>query len=233
VISRISGVLVSVSDDACEIAPGAERASDGLTYTVMLPAYMAARLEGKSGTRVTLFTRYVLEGVGQGTSFVPRLMGFGSVDDRALFELLTTVKGLGGRRALRAMAIEPMELARAIAEGDTGALVKLPEIGKKLAESIVHELAGKVPGVLLGEAMVEGKAGGGARNGVLGATASLGVNGVRLKRAGRDAVAALMALGETSAEAERRVSLVVRESPDLDSADGAGANAIVARALGG
>src|SRR5712671_6350629 len=85
-----------------------------------------------------------LEGQGQGTSFVPRVLGFATPREREFFELFTTVKGLGNKRALRALAREPVEIAGAIAEKNTRALQELPEIGKRLAETVIAELTGKV-----------------------------------------------------------------------------------------
>lgn len=98
-----------------------------------------------------LHTIQYLEGVNQGVSFIPRLIGFTSPRDRHFFELLTSVKGLGNKRALRAMAVAPSSIARAIAERDARFLQRLPEIGPKLAELIVHELKNKVDGFIVAD----------------------------------------------------------------------------------
>lgn len=92
------------------------------------------------GQSVQVHTLEYLESQGQGASFVPRVMGFASRPEREFFELLTSVKGLGPKRGLRVMAVEPGVIARAIAERNARLLQTLPEIGPKLAESIVHEL---------------------------------------------------------------------------------------------
>jgi Holliday junction DNA helicase RuvA len=74
----------------------------------------------------------------------PRLIGFLRPEDKRFFELFITVKGIGPKRALRAM-VEPMgQIAAAIESKNTRFLVGLPEIGKRTAEQIVAELAGKV-----------------------------------------------------------------------------------------
>ncbi len=56
---------------------------------------------------ITLTTFQYLESQGQGSSVIPRLVGFQSTAEREFFELFTTVKGIGNRRALRAMAEDP------------------------------------------------------------------------------------------------------------------------------
>ena len=98
---------------------------------------------GGDRAAVELHTLEYLEGQGQGASFVPRVLGFASRAEREFFELLTSVKGLGPKRGLRVMAVEPGGIARAIAERNARLLQTLPEIGPKLAESIVHELKSK------------------------------------------------------------------------------------------
>lgn len=139
-LARISGMLESIAQNTALVA-----LESGLGYEVLLPAYLAERLAGRAeGGRVTFHTLEYLESLNQGASFVPRLIGFADAREREFFELLTSVKGLGNKRALRAMAIEPAAIARAIHDRDARALQRLPEIGPKLAELIVHELKGKV-----------------------------------------------------------------------------------------
>lgn len=144
-LARITGTLLELSGNTAVIAPDAQ---PGLAYEVMLPAYLAQELSvdagGVGGPRtIALHTIQYFEGLNQGTSFIPRLIGFSSARDREFFELLTSVKGLGNKRALRAMSVEPAVIARAISERNTRALQGLPEIGPKLAELIVHELKAK------------------------------------------------------------------------------------------
>ncbi len=73
------------------------------------------------------------------------LYGFGSAEERDLFELVQTVSGVGPRIALAMLAVaSPGQIRAAIARGDVAALVKTPGIGKKGAERIVLELKDKV-----------------------------------------------------------------------------------------
>ncbi len=137
-ITRLSGVLESVADGVAVVACGE------LAYEVMVPAAEVPKLEGSLGERVTLHTIHTLEGVSQGASYRPRLFGFASVSDRSFFELFTTVRGFGPRKALRALAIPFPRIAEAIATSDVGLLSSLPEIGRKTAQTIVAELAESV-----------------------------------------------------------------------------------------
>jgi holliday junction DNA helicase RuvA len=69
------------------------------------------------------------------------LYGFGSEDERNVFELLQTATGVGPRLALAMLAVHaPDALRRAVATEDLGALSMVPGIGKKVAQRIVLEL---------------------------------------------------------------------------------------------
>jgi len=69
------------------------------------------------------------------------LYGFGSDDERNVFELLQTASGVGPRLALAMLAVHsPDALRRAVSTGDLAALTMVPGIGKKGAQRIVLEL---------------------------------------------------------------------------------------------
>ena len=120
------------------------RVDGGLTYEVLLPTYATAELSGQLGQVVELHTLHYLESQNQGATMQPRLAGFATVVDRDFFELFTTCKGIGNRKALRAMAISTEQIASAIADRDVAMLQTLPEIGRRTAETIVAALHGKV-----------------------------------------------------------------------------------------
>ncbi len=211
-ITRISGRLAGV--DGLSITIDLEA---GLAYEVLTPAYIAESVaSGRFGGegRITLWTLQYLEAQGQGSSFLPRLVGFTSPDERRFFTVFTTVKGLGYRKALRALAEPPAKIAAAIQRKDTAALQRLPEIGKRLADTIVAELSGKIAPFL--DASLEQTL---EAASVAEAKPSTGP--------ASEAVDALVALGETRAEAERKVARAIDR---LDS--GADASAIVAAAFG-
>ena len=73
------------------------------------------------------------------------LFGFENIEERALFELLQTVTGIGPKVAQSALSIfESQEIERAIAQENSGLLEKIPGLGKKGAARLVLELKEKV-----------------------------------------------------------------------------------------
>lgn len=73
------------------------------------------------------------------------LYGFATEDERSTFELLQTASGIGPRLALAMLAVfSPDALRRAVATEDIGALTAVPGIGRKGAQRIVLELAGRL-----------------------------------------------------------------------------------------
>jgi Holliday junction DNA helicase RuvA len=69
------------------------------------------------------------------------LYGFGTDDERNVFELLQTASGVGPRLALAMLAVHsPDALRRAVTTGDLDALTMVPGVGKKGAQRIVLEL---------------------------------------------------------------------------------------------
>ena len=84
------------------------------------------------------------------------LYGFGSDDERNVFELLQTASGVGPRLALAMLAVHsPDALRRAVTTGDLTALTMVPGIGKKGAQRIVLELKDRLgaPGDVPAEAL--------------------------------------------------------------------------------
>ncbi len=76
------------------------------------------------------------------------LYGFATDDERAVFELLQTASGVGPRLAQAMLAVlTPDALRRAVASEDLAALMSVPGIGRKGAQRIVLELAGRLGAV--------------------------------------------------------------------------------------
>ena len=74
-----------------------------------------------------------------------QLFGFGTAREKAIFERLLSVSGVGPRMALAALSgLSVTELAAAIAASDLARLTAVPGIGKKTAERICVELRDKV-----------------------------------------------------------------------------------------
>jgi len=73
------------------------------------------------------------------------LFGFADDDERATFEVLQTVSGIGPRLALGMLAVhEPEALRRAVATDDLAALRKVPGVGLKGAQRMALELKGRI-----------------------------------------------------------------------------------------
>ena len=74
------------------------------------------------------------------------LFGFVSAADKALFEKLITVSGIGPKLAITILSGMPAdEMVRSIRGNDVARLTRIPGIGKKTAERMVLELRDKLP----------------------------------------------------------------------------------------
>lgn len=187
-IARIEGTLTGITGDRALLDVGG-----GVTYELLLPAFTAARLGGSIDQHVTLYTLHFLESSNQGSTFFPRLAGFVSEQDKAFFELFVSCKGIGYRKALRAMALPAAQLAAAIEDRDLATLQSLPEVGKRTAETIAATLRGKVERFL----------GVPARSGQV----EIGVGPVG--GVAREALEALVTLGEKRTDALRWIDRVM------------------------
>ena len=79
------------------------------------------------------------------------LYGFLTQDEKALFEKLIGVSGIGPKLAVTILSgLAAPELIQAIGRGEVERLVRIPGIGKKTAERMVLELRDKLP-VIAGE----------------------------------------------------------------------------------
>lgn len=98
----------------------------------------------------TLATLSVGAQASLSTSLVVRedsltLFGFSDDDERATFETLQTVSGIGPRLALAMLAVhDPQTLRRAVATDDITTLRKVPGVGQKGAQRLALELKGKL-----------------------------------------------------------------------------------------
>jgi Holliday junction DNA helicase RuvA len=73
------------------------------------------------------------------------LFGFVAARDKALFEKLITVSGIGPKLAITALGgLTSADLAAAIRAGSVEQLVRIPGVGKKTAERMVLELRDKL-----------------------------------------------------------------------------------------
>ncbi|MEM6507304.1 MAG: Holliday junction branch migration protein RuvA [Planctomycetota bacterium] len=206
-IARLTGQLIDLVGETAYVDPGY-----GLVYEALLPAFAATRLSVKTGQQVTLHTLNFVEATAQGATLFPRLAGFLTAEDKRFFELFVTCKGIGHRRALRAMVLDPATLAAAIADRDAKLIQTMPEVGKKLAETIVLTLRDKVEPFVAAAAYPPAP---GSKNTLgeapEGVAASTGVG-----KLAREALEVLLQLGENRTDAVRWIDRVLA----IDADDG-------------
>ncbi len=160
-------------------------------------------------TPATLAGLRVGERARVATSLVVRedaltLFGFASDDERGTFELVQTASGVGPRLALAMLAVfSPDALRRAVATEDLAALTTVPGIGRKGAQRIVLELAGR-----LGEPLGTPAAAGGAA----------APAGARLAPWREQVQAGLISLGWQAREADQAITVI---EPELGGDGGA------------
>ena len=125
------------------------------------------------------------------------LFGFATREEKALYEKLRAVSGIGPRTALNMLsALSVRELSVAIVTGDVTAISRAPGVGKKTAQRVVLELREKID------------------NAALEGTAALPASAVTDPVG--EAIEALMALGYSAQDAQRAIAAV---SDSADSVD--------------
>ncbi len=128
------------------------------------------------------------------------LYAFASKEERDLFELITTVSGIGPKTGLAIIGhIDGAVFQRAIANSDVRLLSKLPGIGKKTAERLIIEMRDKFKSF-------------GKPNKISPSDLHLGDDLLS------DALSALINLGYAPAEAQKAVSAAIetnQEEKDL------------------
>ena len=123
------------------------------------------------------------------------LYGFLAVEEKALFEKLVAVSGIGGKTAMACVsAMAPGEWLTVIAAADVARISAIPGIGKKTAQRLVLELTGK-----LGAEPAEAAA---------------------LSRLGSDLVSGLVNLGYPAKAARETVQRVLKENPGREDFEG-------------
>jgi Holliday junction DNA helicase RuvA len=110
---------------------------DGLGLEILIPLSTFASLPGV-GAEVLLHTHlHVRE-----DAMV--LIGFATLAEKELFQLLLTVSGIGVRSALGILSgCRVEELYGWIARGDESALTRIPGLGKKTAQRVILDLRDK------------------------------------------------------------------------------------------
>ncbi len=180
----------------------------GVGYEVTCSAFTLAALPA-SGERVTLrvFTQVRETEIA--------LFGFLDAQERALFDLLITVKNVGPTTAVAILSgSTPRDIATLIARQDVAGLTRIKGIGKKTAELLVVELHDKCEVMVL-----SWNAEGGVRPVALPAGAARPKAGPSLRSPLlAEVMTALVTMGWRPAEAEQAVAdLPVDDSASLES----------------
>jgi Holliday junction DNA helicase RuvA len=160
----------------------------GVGYEVNVPLSTWYEIEKRRNEPIRLFihTHMREDGIA--------LFGFWTEREKALFEKLIGVNGIGPRLARVILSgMPPDDLLGAISRGDLGRLATIPGVGKKTAERMVLELREKMRELAAG--LPEESA-------------------IAAAPADQDVVSALVNLGYKANLAERAVAEVRREKPD-------------------
>ncbi len=178
-IDRITGKLIEVHEDTVVV----DRA--GIAFVVAVPRYAIGELSTYRGHDVTLHTFLFLEGNQVGGRMDPVLVGFLHPEDKVFFRRFISVKGIGWRKALKALSEPIGHVAAWIENADVVSLKRLSGVGARGAELIVAELKGKMDDIavaLTGERVVDTS---------------------RFDEQQRDALEVMVALGDGRPDAER------------------------------
>jgi len=116
----------------------------GVGYRLATTTTASRRAAAAGDGEVTLLTHmHVREDALQ-------LFGFASDAERALFELLLGVSGVGPKAALAIVSgYEPDQIRRAVQSGDHALFTSINGIGRRTAERVVIDLKDKVGGLVL------------------------------------------------------------------------------------
>jgi Holliday junction DNA helicase RuvA len=191
-ISHLDGLVAAIAPEGAVIEVG------GVGLLVQATPGTLATL--RSGERARVATSLVVR------EDALTLYGFASDDERDVFELLQTASGIGPRLALAMLAsFSPDGLRQAIAAEDVTALTRVPGIGRKGAQRIVLELAGRLgsPGAPVSPAGTAG----------LGSAAARAASWRDQVRTG------LVNLGWQARDAEQAIAAVEAELADAAAGD--------------
>ena len=185
----ITGKVVFYEEGRLAVAtPG------GVAYELLVSNATLAKL-GRQGETVTVYCRLA---VAQDDV---RLFGFYSKEEKAMFENLTSVGGVGGKLALQILSsVDVSTLAIAIVGGDAATLSKVKGIGKKTAERIILELREQVSSSATAIAPTDN----------IMPTSAVG------DATAQDAIAALVSLGISKTEAYTAVAAAMKKTDKLE-----------------
>ena len=189
-ISYVKGPLMAIEEDVIVVEAG------HVGLAIHVPVSLLPELPGM-GKEVTVYTYF------QVREDAMTLYGFLHSQDRDMFRQLLGVNGIGPKGALGILSVlRPDDLRLAIVSEDVKALAKAPGIGNKTAQRLILDLKDKIDmaDVLPAQFAAEEEPG-------------ISAGGVA-----KEAVEALVALGYSTAEANRAVGKV-EVTGDMTSED--------------
>lgn len=134
-IASLRGVLLEKHPNQAIVETG------GVGYDVTIPVSTFSHLpDSGSGVQLRIYTHVREDAIA--------LFGFLTQDEKAIFEKLIGVSGIGPKLAVTILSgLAAPDLIHAIRRGEVERLVRIPGIGKKTAERMVLELRDKLPAV--------------------------------------------------------------------------------------
>ena len=129
----LNGILEFKDHNTCVIDCG------GVGYKLTVSLITSESLNSKLGQKVKLYTHLAVREDGI------ELFGFGSNEERACFNQLITVSGVGPKAAMSILStLSPDRFSLAVCTDDVKAISKASGIGTKTAMRIVLELKDKI-----------------------------------------------------------------------------------------
>lgn len=191
-IAYVSGTLAEKTTESIIVDV------QGLGYRVLIPTSTYQALPAK-GKEVKLYTYHHVR------EDALTLYGFASEAERAVFDVMLGVSGIGPKLALSALsAMTPRELRDHVLEGDTSRLTDISGVGRKTADRLIVELRDRLADLDVFEGA---------------GTAPISGGSEARSAARADALAALESLGLSRADAERAIRKVLRDNAGIQSAD--------------
>jgi Holliday junction DNA helicase RuvA len=134
-IAQLRGVLIEKHPNQAIVEAG------GVGYDVTIPVSTYTKLpDAGAEVRLRIHTHVREDALS--------LYGFFTLDEKALFEKLIGVSGIGPTLAVKVLSgVTAADLVNAIRRGEVERLVRIPGVGKKTAERMVLELRDKLPAV--------------------------------------------------------------------------------------
>jgi len=131
VIVQLTGTLVEVMPTHVVLDVG------GVGYELGVSSSTAASLPQVGEAGVTVLTRLVVR------EDAMDLYGFATREERALFDRLVAISGVGPKLALSVLStFSPAQLATVVATQDIGRMAQVPGVGKRKGQRLLVELEG-------------------------------------------------------------------------------------------